>query len=78
MFTRRFIGLRSHTVHLSEIQRVFPPEMYNYNVKNGLNYQPQVVSLPDFWLPSNRILGRGKHEKGAFHRSLEADYGVGG
>ena len=25
-------------------------------VKNGINYQPELVSLPDFWLPST-VLG---------------------
>ena len=39
---------QGHTVDGSEIQRS-PPGMDPKPVNNGKNYQPQLVSLPDFW-----------------------------
>ena len=34
-----------------------PPGMYPKPVvNNGINYQPQLVSLPDFWLPSTVVV----------------------
>ena len=48
------------TVHGSEIRRS-PPGMYRKTpVNNGINYQPQLVSLPDFWSINSRFLGRSK------------------
>ena len=48
------------TVHGSEIWRS-PPGMYRKTpVNNGINYQPQLVSLPDFWSINSRFLGRSK------------------
>jgi len=29
-----------------------PPDMYKNPVNDGINYQPQLVFSPDFWLPS--------------------------
>ena len=44
-----------HTVDGSELRRA-PPEMYQ-NPVSGINYQPQLVSLPDFGTIKSIIKG---------------------
>ena len=39
-------------------------------VNNGINDQPQLVSLPDFWLPSTVVLAQNSGLKHALHQLL--------
>ena len=48
---RAILGL-GFPLHTLDGRNPAPLEMIEELVNDGINYQPQLVSLPDFWLPS--------------------------